>query len=422
MVNTLAFADGKGPDRVIPLADILSGAFAPVADPACDPTDPTPNCWSDDPTVRKFLEFRVTTPAGPDLSMDPADYEVGGKTMIPLVQFTQAELDVAKHRTFHFGRGGNPGAASDGRPTPWGIVTDDEVADGVTCVAEAPEILCTRNADVNRVSAAPTFNNVEIWHISTGGGWGHPVHVHFEEGQYLARDGAIPPPWEVGARKDMYRISNLGVPDSSATIDVAIRFREFAGTYVEHCHNTTHEDKAMLLRWDLETPGQTQRIPTPIPGWDGVTYVGVGNPFPHSGATEVEELLTIHTGNVAVANLSDLDGDGVLDINDNCIMAVNAGQEDAGDGDGVGDACDNCTTIANTDQRDTNGDGFGNRCDADFNGDGTVNLSDYSVFRSAFGKPDPNADFNGDGTVNLSDYSIFRSSFGKAPGPSALTP
>jgi hypothetical protein len=220
----------------------------------------------------------------------------------------------------------------------------------------------------------------------------------------------------------MYRVSNLPPPDSSATIDVAIRFREFAGTYVEHCHNTTHEDKAMLLRWDLETPGQTQRIPTPIPGWDGVTYVGVGNPFPHSGATEVEELLTIHTGNVAVANLSDLDGDGVLDINDNCIMAVNAGQEDAGDGDGVGDACDNCTTIANTDQRDTNGDGFGNRCDADFNGDGTVNLSDYSVFRSAFGKPDPNADFNGDGTVNLSDYSIFRSSFGKAPGPSALTP
>jgi len=203
MVNTLSFIDGKGPDRVIPLADILSGVYAPVADNPCDPdlngAPPQPRCWSDDPTVKKFLEFRVQGPAPlPDLSMNPADYEVGGKTMIPLVQFTQAELDNAKHRTFHFARGANPGIASDGRPTPWGIVTDDEVADGVTCVAEPPEILCTRNADVNRVSAAPAFNQVEIWHISTGGGWGHPVHIHFEEGQYLARDGAIPPPWEPG--------------------------------------------------------------------------------------------------------------------------------------------------------------------------------------------------------------------------------
>ena len=60
---------------------------------------------------------------------------------------------------------------------------------------------------------------------------------------------------------------------------MAIRFREFAGTYMEHCHNTQHEDSSMLLRWDLEHPGQFQVMPTPLPGWDGVGYVAsVGLP------------------------------------------------------------------------------------------------------------------------------------------------
>jgi hypothetical protein len=381
------------------------------------------------------MEFRVQAYEGEDLSMDPNLYVDtafggGGKTMIPLVQFTQAELDGAKHRTFHFGRGGNPGIASDGRPTPWGIVTDDEPRNLTDCLADPAnpaDLLCTRNADVNRVSAAPEFNDVEIWHISTGGGWGHPVHVHFEEGQYLSRGGAIPPPWEVGARKDMYRVSNLPPPDSSATIDVAIRFREFAGTYVEHCHNTTHEDKAMLLRWDLERPGQTVRIQTPIPGWDGVSYVGDSDgaggliAFPHSGATEVEELATIKTGNVLIAAASDLDGDGILDSSDNCVMVVNIDQLDS-DGDGVGDACDNCSVIANSDQRDTDGDGFGNRCDADFDGDGVVGFSDFSLLRSVFGKANPDPDLDGDGLVGFSDFTLLRTSFGKAPGPSALNP
>jgi FtsP/CotA-like multicopper oxidase with cupredoxin domain len=91
------------------------------------------------------------------------------------------------------------------------------------------------------------------------------------------------------------------------------------------------------------------------------------------------------------------------------------------DADNVLDYRDNCLLVTNTNQRDTNGDGFGNMCDADLNNDGKVNLSDYSQFRSAFGKTVPDADFNGDGQVNLSDYSIFRSAFGKAPGPSGVT-
>ena len=437
LVNTLAFNNtnntGRGPREVIPLADILDGNYAPVldTDPAC-----TDRCWTEDPAVTRVMEFRVALPSSaPDLSMNPADYEVGGKTMIPLVPFTQAELDNAIHRTFFFGRGGFPGlAATDARPTPWGIVTDDEVAsttlDGCIADPAGGEDVCTRNADVNRVSAAPEtmgdpengiMPSVEIWHIQSGGGWGHPVHIHFEEGQYLARDGALPPPWEVGARKDMYRVSGLNDPSSSLNIDVAIRFREFAGTYVEHCHNTTHEDKAMLLRWDNELPGQTVRIPTPLPTWDGVGYISATNPDPHTGATAVIEQPTIKIGNVAVATLSDLDNDGVPDNADNCVLADNPGQAD-GDGDLVGDACDNCTAVANTNQRDTDGDGFGNRCDADFNNDNIVDVLDIPLFRTAFGTAARDEDLNSDTIVDVLDVPILRGLFGQPPGPSALAP
>src|SRR3989304_5572985 len=90
--------------------------------------------------------------------------------------------------------------------------------------------------------------------LESGDGWDHPVHVHFEEGQILLRGGLAPPMWEKWARKDMYRIG--GHPENTSRVTLAIRVREFLGTYVEHCHNTTHEDTAMLLRWDSRNPGQ----------------------------------------------------------------------------------------------------------------------------------------------------------------------
>jgi hypothetical protein len=94
--------------------------------------------------------------------------------------------------------------------------------------------------------------------------------VHFEEGIVLNRDGKAPPEWEKGARKDVYRIGE-GI-DSSVDVEIAIRFREFAGTYMEHCHNTQHEDTSMLLRWDVE-----KAWPVPIdanaPAWLGRRYL-----------------------------------------------------------------------------------------------------------------------------------------------------
>ncbi len=60
------------------------------------------------------------------------------------------------------------------------------------------------------------------------------------------------------------------------------------------------------------------------------------------------------------ASSADLDGDGILDCEDNCDLAANPDQSDS-DGDGVGDACDNCPGF--DDAMDGDGDGVPNGCD-----------------------------------------------------------
>jgi hypothetical protein len=73
---------------------------------------------------------------------------------------------------------------------------------------------------------------------------------------------------------------------------------------------------------------------------------------------------------------SDTDGDGIVNILDNCINTANADQADV-DENGRGDVCDdfdrdgiinlddNCAETPNYDQRDTDGDKIGDVCDTD---------------------------------------------------------
>jgi len=103
-----------------------------------------------------------------------------------------------------------------------------------------------------------------------GGGWDHPLHIHFEEGQHLARDGsrANVPAWERG-RKDVYRLQPTG------ELQISLQFRDWGGMFMEHCHTTTHEDHAMLLRWEINHGGApfVVPLPTPLPKPQGVTFL-----------------------------------------------------------------------------------------------------------------------------------------------------
>ncbi|HWF04021.1 MAG TPA: multicopper oxidase domain-containing protein, partial [Candidatus Angelobacter sp.] len=174
MVNVCEHQNGKKPANDLSISDALAGK-------------------SNDPCVGKFLEFRIVrNPATPDVSKVPA-------VMIPNPDLSS--IPVARERTFTFGSGASQPLSADdpaayttgagGQTGPWGVRTDN-----------GPML----NASFGRVSAAPGFGTREVWTLQNGGGgWDHPIHIHFEEGQVLARNGSAAnvPAWEKG-RKDVY--------------------------------------------------------------------------------------------------------------------------------------------------------------------------------------------------------------------------
>ncbi|KAF0219105.1 MAG: hypothetical protein FD174_2191 [Geobacteraceae bacterium] len=245
-VNIMEHQDGKGTKSKVPLADILSEKY--------NPTILNGRWINGDPGVGKFMELRVKAYAGADLAMNPVDYEPGKLAMIPLSinrhdPALQKGTGTATHHTFEFVRG----QAQGGHGEPWFIKVDG----GDKNLMDPHRISAIENGDL------------QVWTIKGTGGWTHPVHIHFEEGVILTRGGKAPPEWETWARKDMYRIGPEN--DSTGIMEIAYRARDFLGDYVEHCHNTMHEDHAMLLRWDARLNGAAL-VDTPMPTFDGVFF------------------------------------------------------------------------------------------------------------------------------------------------------
>ncbi len=128
------------------------------------------------------------------------------------------------------------------------------------------------------------------------------------------------------------------------------------------------------------------------------------------------------------ANEVDDDGDTLVDwpADPNCSSELDKTELPDQDLDDVGDPEDNCLTVANPSQQDTNSDGYGNLCDADFDSDGFAGLTDFGNLKQAFlsssGGPlyDPDIDLDSDGTIGLFDYGLFRFMFGLPVGPSGL--
>ncbi len=130
---------------------------------------------------------------------------------------------------------------------------------------------------------------------------------------------------------------------------------------------------------------------------------------------------TLELGRMPPLATAMVDASGLALVNQWIRSGLGMGVADR-DNDGFADNVDNCKSTANPTQLDSDGDGIGNACDADFNNDGAVNALDLAIFRQAFGSQTgqsnfkPAADLNGDGRINALDLSLFQVRFGKPVG------
>jgi FtsP/CotA-like multicopper oxidase with cupredoxin domain len=142
----------------------------------------------------------------------------------PFPRVTQAEIDAAVRRSFEFDR-------DEGSFAINGLLADN---------------LATP-------AATPRLNMPEIWRLKNkAGGWAHPIHIHLDFMRVLTRNGLLPPPDERDgiARRDTVI---LGGNDE---VEVFLRFRDYTGPFVFHCHNLEHEDMAMMARFDVMSSGR----------------------------------------------------------------------------------------------------------------------------------------------------------------------
>lgn len=108
------------------------------------------------------------------------------------------------------------------------------------------------------------LNTTEIWEfINSGSGRGrmggmmkmpHPVHIHGLQFQIIDRDISQVSPSVWNSMKDGF--VDEGWQDTflllpNMRVKVALRFEDFTGIFIYHCHNLEHEDMGMMRNYEV---------------------------------------------------------------------------------------------------------------------------------------------------------------------------
>lgn len=202
-------------------------------------------------------QFRATLPGLPVLRFDvnrPATIPPDPST--PISQFLPTAL----------GGGGRTLRAVPAIPAGVNALSEAAILAAVGKkypFASAPNVATVRDWRFDRTNGQWAINNrlydgepaalckqntTELWILrNNSGGWVHPVHIHFEKFRTLYRANGLKP----GLTDPQFGREDTMALGPGERAVVFMQFRDFTGKYLMHCHNTVHEDHAMMVRWDI---------------------------------------------------------------------------------------------------------------------------------------------------------------------------
>lgn len=174
-------------------------------------------------TTDEVMQFRIKDLSGPDTSSLP-------NALSSVSRYSQEEIDNAPVRRLElvreFDEYGRMELLLDGKK--WSDETTEIIQKG----------------------------QLEIWEFVNTTNMEHPMHLHMEAFQVIGRedysgsDVALQP-WELGWEDTV----NVG---GRETVRIAVKFDQYTGTFVWHCHILEHEDLEMMRTFrivDVPEPG-----------------------------------------------------------------------------------------------------------------------------------------------------------------------
>lgn len=126
--------------------------------------------------------------------------------------------------------------------------------------------------EMNRIDWETPLNSLELWEIINATNEFHPMHAHGVQFQVYSRNGNS----NLAPNDKGWKDTVLVNPFES--VKLLVKFDDYRGIYLFHCHNLEHEDEGMMLNFKVVDPVGINEENSNVPD-DYHLYQNYPNPF-----------------------------------------------------------------------------------------------------------------------------------------------
>jgi FtsP/CotA-like multicopper oxidase with cupredoxin domain len=125
--------------------------------------------------------------------------------------------------------------------------------------------------DMNRIDEIINKNELEEWKFINETDEHHPMHIHGLMFQVYSRNGNT----DLLSKDKGWKDTVLINPNE--TVSILVKFVDYEGIYLFHCHNLEHEDDGMMLNIQIDAPTKVEEVNSSPSDFE--LYQNYPNPF-----------------------------------------------------------------------------------------------------------------------------------------------